>query len=284
MTNQRAFPTRRDLGTGVAALAALAACPHLALAAADERGGRLGLAAIDTGTGRRVGQRADERFALCSTFKLVLAASVLDRASRGALDLRQRIDIAPDDLVPYAPVLEEHVGGQLTVEALCAAAVELSDNAAANLLLGLTDGPEGWTRFARSLGDDVSRLDRREPELNVVVPGDPRDTTTPSAYLGLLERLLVGEALAPRARKRLLRWLVRCETGRERLRAGLPAGWRAGDKTGTGPAGEANDVAILWPPGRAPGSSPRSTCTPTPSRPRGTPSSDAAREVVAALG
>jgi beta-lactamase class A len=223
-----------------------------AIATLEAAGGRLGVAALDTETGERLGHRQDERFAMCSTFKLVLAAAVLSRVDQGELSLKERVAVRQEDLVPYAPVVEPSVGGELTLQELCEAAVVVSDNAAANLLLARTGGPEGWTQYARGLGDTVSRLDRIEPELNENLPGDPRDTTTPAASLAVLEGLLLGRSLSARSRKRLLRWMIACETGKERLRAGLPAGWKAGDKTGTSGNGQANDVAIVWPPGRGP--------------------------------
>jgi beta-lactamase class A len=140
----------------------------------------------------------------------------------------------------------------MTVGALCEATMILSDNTAGNLLLDSFGGPAGLTAFVRSLGDRVTRLDRREPELNVVPPGELRDTTTPSAMLGLMHKLLLGEALSTGSRDQLIAWLIGNKTGDKRLRAGVPQGWRVGDKTGTGPAGEANDIGIIWPTGRAP--------------------------------
>ena len=216
-------------------------------------GGRIGVAALDTGTGLRLEHRATERFAMCSTFKLILAAAVLARVDAHKESLDRRVPIKTSDLLDYAPVTRRHLKeGSMTVGALCAAAVEESDNTAANLLLRELGGPEVLTRFARSLGDSVTRLDRNEPSLNDNEPGDPRDTTSPAAMLETMRRLLLGDALSQSARNRLESWLVACTTGKERLRAGLPPSWRVGDKTGTGANGAANDVAILWPPNRAP--------------------------------
>jgi beta-lactamase class A len=156
-------------------------------------------------------------------------------------------------LVTYSPVTEKHAGGDgLTVGELCDAAVTLSDNTAGNLLLGSFGGPAGLTAFMRSLGDGVSRLDRWETELNEAAPGDPRDTTTPLAMLGLLREAVLGNALSAPSRARLAAWLVANKTGDERLRAGVPAGWPVGDKTGTGENNATNDIAVIWPPGRAP--------------------------------
>ena len=224
------------------------------LAAIEARtGGRLGVAVLDTGSGRRIEYRAHERFAMCSTFKLLLAGAVLVRVDAGNESLDRRVAYGPADLLEYAPVAKEHVArGSLPVSALCAAAVEVSDNTAANLLLVTLGGPEGLTRYARSLGDEATRLDRMEPELNANAPGDPRDSTTPAAMLTSLSRLLVGDALTATSRARLETWLVKSRTGAARLRAGLPPTWRAGDKTGTCNNGATNDVAIAWPPGRPP--------------------------------
>ncbi len=215
--------------------------------------GDLGVYALDTGNGHAVGFNADQRFAMCSTFKLLLAAAVLAQVDAGRLRLDQPVAYGTADLVPHAPVTSAHVNqGWLSVEALCAAILEVSDNPAANLLLRLIDGPAGLTRFVRRLGDEVTRLDRIEPALNSNLPGDPRDTTTPRAMVRTIRRLLVGSTLLAASRTRLLGWLHTASTGRQRLRAGVPADWHAGDKTGSGERGAINDVAIFEPPGRAP--------------------------------
>lgn len=219
-------------------------------------GGRLGVFAIDTGTGRQWAHRPDERFAMCSTFKWVLAAAVLARVDAAALTLDDAVSYGSTDLLEHAPVTREHVtAGAMTVEALARAAVTVSDNTAANLLLAKLGGPGGpaaLTQFVRALGDHVTRLDRNEPTLNENAPGDPRDTTSPRAMVGLMQKVLCGDALSDASRARLLGWLRACETGKERLRAGLPGDWSVGDKTGTGARGAVNDVAIAVPPGRAP--------------------------------
>lgn len=225
-----------------------------ALGAIERRvGGRLGVVAIDTGSGRRLEHRGDERFAMCSTFKLLLAAAILRRIDAGDEWLERRVTYGPADLLAYAPVTRARAAeGGLAVAVLCQASVEVSDNTAANLLLGSLGGPEGLTRFARSLGDATTRLDRLEPMLNANEPGDPRDTTTPSAMARTVRELLLGDVLSARSRARLEGWLVASPTGARRLRGGFPPGWRAGDKTGTGANGATNDLAIVWPPGRAP--------------------------------
>jgi len=216
-------------------------------------GGRVGVWALDTQSGQEFGQRADERFALASTFKWVLAAAVLERADRGELALAERVPFGPADLLEHAPTTRAHVQeGALSVEALAEAAVVVSDNTAANLLLQKTGGPAGFTSFVRTLGDDVTRLDRMEPALNSNESGDARDTTSPRAMVHLMRRLLTGDTLRASSRERLLSWLVASETGKNRLRAGLPSDWKAGDKTGTGKRGATGDVAIAWPPGRGP--------------------------------
>jgi beta-lactamase class A len=224
------------------------------LAALEARvGGRLGVAVLDTGTGRRLEYRSAERFPLCSTFKVLLAGAVLSRVDRGLERLDRSLPYGPADLLEYAPVTRAHVAeGRLTVGELCAAAVVVSDNTAANLLLGTLGGPAAITAFARSLGDAETRLDRLEPDLNEALPGDPRDTTTPDAMAAALRALLLGPALAPASRQRLEDWMVAATTGRNKLRAGLPPGWIAGDKTGSGARGTMNDVALVRPPGQAP--------------------------------
>lgn len=190
---------------------------------------------------------------MCSTFKWLLAAQVLARVDTGEESLERVVRYGPADLLEYAPVTRERVeAGGLTISELCAAAVQVSDNTAANLLLATVDGPAGFTAFLRTLGDPTTRLDRTEPELNAAKPGDPRDTTTPAAMLEDLRTVLLGDVLSPASRERLIDWLVTSMTGKARLRAGLPTDWRAGDKTGTCGRGFANDVAIAWPPGRKP--------------------------------
>jgi beta-lactamase class A len=216
-------------------------------------GGRLGVFALDTTTNRHISHRAEERFAMCSTFKWLLAAAVLSNVDRRRLSLEEHVVYSSRDLLEYAPVTRQHVAeGFMTVAALAEAAVTISDNTAGNLLLAKIDGPQGFTRFARSLGDRVTRLDRNEPALNANDPGDSRDTTSPQAMVGLMRAALCGEVLLPASRDRLLGWLRACETGRNRLRAGLPSEWSVGDKTGSGSHSAVNDVAIATQPGRAP--------------------------------
>lgn len=218
-----------------------------------ELGGRVGVMAVDTADGRELGHRADERFAMCSTFKWLLAACVLARVDRDQASLEETLRYSKADLLEYAPFTREHVAqGALSIDALCAAAVTVSDNTAANLLLERIGGPAKLTAFMRDCGDGSTRLDRNEPALNSNIAGDPRDTTTPRAMAGTMRTLLLGDVLEQASRQRLLQWLGDTTTGLDRLRGGLPSGWVAGDKTGTGANGAANDVAIAWPPGRAP--------------------------------
>ncbi|MDB5591567.1 class A beta-lactamase [Enterovirga sp.] len=266
ITRNDLAPSRRAVLAGLAAapaLTALTAAPALAdepgavprLAALEARtGGRIGAALLDTATGRAVRHRADERFPLCSTFKLLAASLMLHRADAGAERLDRRIAFGPDQIVPYSPVTERRTGpGGMTVAEVCHAAVTTSDNTAGNLMLASFGGPPELTRFMRGLGDATTRLDRVEPELNDVPAGDERDTTAPGAMLAAMRRLLVDDALSGPSRALLQDWLVASVTGDARIRAGAPGGWRIGDKTGTGLRGAASDVAILWPkPGRPP--------------------------------
>lgn len=243
----------------VAVPVAFAARPRLAgiatAWAAEERavGARLGVALFD-GRGRRLaGHRADERFPMCSTFKLVLAGLVLAGVDRGDERLDRVVAYTRDELVTYSPVTEPAAArGGMRIDELCAAAVTLSDNTAANVLLREFGGPAALTRFARTLGDRETRLDRIEPALNDVGPGDVRDTTTPTAMAGTIHALLFGRALSSGSRAVLERWLRDGRTGDARLRAGLAPGWQAGEKTGTGLRGTTNDVGVLWAPGGAP--------------------------------
>lgn len=238
---------RRDRAT-------VARDPLPSLADIERRvGGRLGVAVLDTGSGRRIGHRADERFPMCSTFKLLLAAMVLSRVDAGRESLERVLPYGEADLLDYAPITRAHVHeGGMSVAALCAAAIEYSDNTAANVLLRTIGGPSALTGYLRSLGDPSTRLDRTEPTLNSAIPGDPRDTTTPAAMLEDVRRVVLGDALSGHSRDLLRGWLVANTTGAGKLRAGLPPGWRVGDKTGSGAHGATNDVAVLWPTAKAP--------------------------------
>jgi beta-lactamase class A len=220
-------------------------------------GGRLGVVALDTGSGQAIGHRGDERFGFCSTFKLLLAAIVLREAEQGRLRLDARVHYSAADMVPYAPVTEQHLArGYMTIGELAEAAQVTSDNVAANLLLGVIGGPAGFTAMIRAAGDETTRLDRLEPALNFVPPGELQDTTTPMAMSLTAGRFLTTDYLSAGSRETLIDWMVATRTGTRRLRAGIPADWRAGDKTGTGMAdgmaNRYNDVAIIFPPGRAP--------------------------------
>lgn len=218
-----------------------------------QHGGRLGVATLDIATGRRLSYRSDERFPMCSTFKLLAAAAVLKNVYRGTERLDRWVTYTPSDLLEYAPVTRANVSkGGMTIGDLCAAAIELSDNTAGNLLLSAIGGPEGLTKFARSIGDTVTRLDRTEPTLNTAIPGDPRDTTSPAAIVADLNALLNNGALAKTSRGALMGWLNNCKTAAKRIPAGLPPHWKSGDKTGTGDNGTANDVAVIQRPDKAP--------------------------------
>jgi beta-lactamase class A len=216
-------------------------------------GGRLGVYAIDTDRGKRVGLDEGSRYAMASTFKLMLAAAVLSSVDKGSLTLEQRVAISAQDMLAHAPITSKHVAaGSITIRELCAAAVQESDNPAANLLLTQIGGPDGLTRFMRSIGDDVTRLDRTELALNTNLPGDLRDTTTPRAMVDSMERVLTKHTLSDASRDLLIDWMVRSPRGLNRIRAGLPQDWKVGDKTGAGQNGAINDLAIAWPPRRGP--------------------------------
>lgn len=258
---------RRDLllagAVAAGALGGLAGCalPSKKRGAADQAlrqelarieqgvGGRLGVAVLDVESGAGMDHRGGERFVMCSTFKLLLAAQVLHRAQQGDERLSRRVHYARSQLVSYSPASEPRAGdgGGMTVAELCEAAVVLSDNTAANLLLEASGGPQALTQWLRASGDATTRLDRMEPELNEGLPGDERDTTTPLAMAQSMQRLLLGSVLEGHGRALLQQWLVASRTGDKRLRAGMPGGWRVGGKTGTGNRGTANDAVIAWP-------------------------------------
>ena len=214
--------------------------------------GRICVSILDLASGKRIGHRADERILMCSTFKALAAALVLARVDKGEEKLDRRVIYSKDDLVEYSPTTGKHAGEGMTLAGLCEAAITLSDNTAGNLILAALGGPGAVTDFARSLGDPMTRLDRNEPTLNESLPGDPRDTTTPAMMTGDIRKLVLGDALKAPSRKQLTDWMLACKTGGKRLRAGLPAGWRIGDKTGSGEHGSTNDVGVIWPAEGAP--------------------------------
>ena len=224
------------------------------IAAIEARvGGRIGVAALDTGSGRRLDYRADERFPMCSTFKFLAAAAVLKRVDEKQDQLDRFASYDAKDILEYAPVTKAHLKeGGMTLGALCEAAIAQSDNTAGNLLLDAVGGPAGVTNFARSLGDQVTQLDRKEPELNSAIPGDDRDTTTPGSMLADMTRILIGDVLSRSSRRQLEDWLQRNKTGAAMIRAGVPTDWIIGDKTGRWANGATNDIAIMRPPDRAP--------------------------------
>ncbi|MDA9439710.1 beta-lactamase [Bradyrhizobium sp. CCBAU 51745] len=259
--------TRRQFSSSACAIAGGLFLPDVSVAASGgtaplieaikqlelKSGGRLGVSVLDTNSGVPIHHRGDERFPMCSTFKVLAAAAILKDVGSKLEGLERRVRIEQADLVEYSPATSKHVGGEgMSLRELCEAAITLSDNTAGNALLKNIGGPAGLTSFARSLGDETTRLDRIETELNEAAPGDPRDTTTPNAMATNFRRLLLGDALVPEGRDQLIKWLVANKTGDSRLRAGLPQGWRVGDKTGSGQRETANDVAIVWPPARSP--------------------------------
>ena len=217
------------------------------LAALEQKhGGRLGVAILDTAIMKQIAWRGDERFPLCSTFKALAAAFTLARVDRGDDTLNNRIVYPKEYLVTYSPITEKYAGeAGMTMSEICDAAITLSDNTAGNLLLDSFGGPAGLTAYLRTLGDTVTRLDRRETELNEGIPGDSRDTTSPIAMAETLRKLLVGDSLSAKSREQLMAWMIATKTGDKRLRAGLPKDWRVGDKTGTGGHNATNDGGEL---------------------------------------
>ncbi|VWC24635.1 PEN family class A beta-lactamase, Bcc-type [Burkholderia lata] len=248
-------PSSSEAAAAVAAAttASLDAETFDALAALERSaGGRLGVCAIDIASGRRAEHRQNERFPFCSTFKAMLSAAVLAQSVERPALLQQRVTYTKADLVNYSPVSGKHVDDGMTVAALCEAAIQYSDNSAANLLMKLLGGPSAVTAYARSIGDDSFRVDRWETELNTALPGDLRDTTTPAAMAASMRVLMLGDALPAAQRAQLVTWMRGNKVGDKRLRAGVPAGWTVADKTGTGDYGTTNDAGVVWSPSRAP--------------------------------
>jgi beta-lactamase class A len=251
-------------------------------------GGRLGVAVLDTASGARADYRGNERFPLCSTFKVLAVSAVLKRVEAGREHLDRHVVLKRTDLVAYSPVLKDRVGDTITLAELCAAAMTESDNTAADFVLKSLGGPAAVTAYARTIGDTVTHLDNNEPLLNHAKPvGLARaDTTTPAAMASDLQTLVLGDALAPASRDQLKAWLLGCKTGDKRLRAGLPEGWQCGEKTGSDEAnGSTNDIGVLWPPQRPPVIvAAYLTQTKAKYEDREAALADVARAVVAALG
>jgi beta-lactamase class A len=255
---------RRELLAGAiaAAMATMASGPAMAespdktLKRIRERiGGRLGVHSLDSQSGKRWGSDENSRYAMASTFKLLLAAALLWQIDRRAFTLEHSLVIEPKDLLPNSPVVDARVAAgadSMTLRDLCAAAVTQSDNAAANVLLDGMGGPSALNDFFRTLGDETSRLDRREPALNQNVPGDQRDTTTPRVMVDSMLKIFTQDVLSIPSRALLLEWMVASRTGLDRVRAGLPRSWNPGDKTGTGENGAFNDLVVAYPPRRRP--------------------------------
>lgn len=248
-------------------------------------GGRLGVAIFDVQTLEPFSHNGNDRFPMCSTFKFLAAAAVLKRVDDGKEQLGRLIPVTEGDVLPGSSRIKAPVPDGLTMAQLCEAAMIYSDNTAANLILASLGGPPAIGAFARTLGDTMTRLDRNEPALNEAIPGDPRDTTTPNAMLKNMQTLLIEEVLSTGSKGRLTQWLAGNKTGDTRLRAGLPQGWRAGDKTGTGERGSTNDIAIIWPPNRAPILiAAYLTETSAPAEQRNAVHTDIARAVVKGMG
>lgn len=249
--------TRRRLLIGLPLLAGFGAAPALYAAQSPfsdierRNGGRLGVFAIDTGSGRTLSHRADERFLMCSTFKGILAAQILARVDSGAERLDRLVHYTEKDLVFTSPVTKANLArGAMSIDALCKAILVESDNTAAILLMRSAGGPAGLTRFVRGLGDAVTRSDRYEPDSNRY--RGVLDTTTPKAIALTAKRLLLGDVLSAASREQLERGMTDCKPGLNRIRAVLPAGWQAADRPGTSVESETNDYALVRPPGRAP--------------------------------
>ena len=221
---------------------------HTAIGYAEsQNGGRFGVSAVNLATGETITHRGDERFAMCSSFKWLLAALVLQRVQAGDEALDRVIEFTEADMVSHAPVTQSALAdGGLSVEALCRGTVQTSDNPAANLLLRTLGGPEGFTAMLRADGETTTRLDRWEPELNENAEGDPRDTTTPNAMVSLMGYYLFGAGLSAEYQTLLKDWMIGSSTGLTRLRAGIEAPWASGDKTGTSSNNQSNDVAFAY--------------------------------------
>ena len=230
-----------------AKLTAAAQAEEIALSA------RVGAAVLDTATGQSWGYHAVQRFPMDSTHKAFSCAALLAKVDKGEASLDRRVTFVATDIEPYSPITENRIApDSMSLSELCAASLGVSDNTAANFVLAADGGPGGVTAFLRTLGDQTSRLDRTEPDLNEAAPGDPRDTTTPAAAMADLDKILLATVLKPKSRERLTQWMIADRVAAPLLRAALPEDWRIADKTGNGGHGSRGIVAVMWPPDRAP--------------------------------
>nr|AHZ59406.1 SpyTag-beta-lactamase-SpyCatcher [synthetic construct] len=219
--------------------------------AEDQLGARVGYIELDLNSGKILESfRPEERFPMMSTFKVLLCGAVLSRIDAGQEQLGRRIHYSQNDLVEYSPVTEKHLTDGMTVRELCSAAITMSDNTAANLLLTTIGGPKELTAFLHNMGDHVTRLDRWEPELNEAIPNDERDTTMPAAMATTLRKLLTGELLTLASRQQLIDWMEADKVAGPLLRSALPAGWFIADKSGAGERGSRGIIAALGPDGK----------------------------------
>lgn len=217
-----------------------------------EASGRLGITLIDTKDNSTILYRANERFPMASTSKVMVVTAILKRNELELNFLNKKIPLHKKDIVIYSPIAEKNLAKGMTIEELCKATLQYSDNAAMNKLLEQMDGPKGATKFARSINDQYYQLDRIEPLLNTAIPNDNRDTTTPLAMANSLQNTIFGNVLASKERALLTDWMKGNTTGGQSIKAGLPKNWIVGDKTGMGEYGTTNDVAIIWPESREP--------------------------------
>lgn len=218
----------------------------------NKSGGKLGLTVVDTSDGTTYSWRGDEKFPLCSTSKVMVVAAILKKSESDTNPLAKKITINKSDMVNYNPITSKYIDSSMTITELSKAALQYSDNAAMNKLLSYLGGPRYATQFARTIGDKAYRLDRNEPGLNTAIPGDSRDTTTPSAMAETLNKLILGNALKKEQKAKLTEWMKGNTTGLNSIKAGLPAEWIVADKTGSGDYGTTNDVAVIWPKNHAP--------------------------------
>ena len=215
-------------------------------------GGPIGIALVDTHSGARFEHRAGQRFPLCSTFKLLLAARLLHGADQGEWAMADRLPVTKADMMYHAPLTETRIGGSASLLELAEAMCSHSDNPAANIGLKRVGGPAALTAWLRRTGDSVTRIDRYEPEMNNESPGDPRDTTTPAAMLATSRALVEGRILSAPARARLFAWMAGSSTANTMIRPELPPGWSEANKTGSGSWHARNIVSVITPPGRKP--------------------------------
>ena len=187
-----------------------------------------------------------------STFKTLACAKLLADVEKELQSFDTSAVITKNAIITWSPVTEKLIGENISLKQACSATMIMSDNTAANIVLTGINGPEALTKFMRSIGDKVTRLDRIEPDLNEALDGDKRDTTTPNAIVKSLHSLLFGDVLSEPSKIQLKQWMIDNKVTGSLLRSVLPENWSIADRSGAGGYGSRGITAVVWSKMRSP--------------------------------